>query len=151
MPKSTERCVRLCSLVAALAMFLSACGGSSSTSTTSTTTPTVTIALVTDTFTGTVGANGSAIHPFAVANGGYTLLAGYTTVTPNTVTSLGLGIGGWDGTTCGLNLTQVDAAKVGSTAITGTAGAANYCLRVYDGGNIPAGTTVSYTVQVQHY
>ena len=28
---------------------------------------------------------------------------------------------------------------------------AAYCVRVYDGGNIPAGVTVSYTLQVQHY
>jgi hypothetical protein len=36
------------------------------------------------------------------------------------------------------------------TAVTSTASAGNYCIRVYDGGNIAAGVTVGSALQVQH-
>jgi hypothetical protein len=143
---------RLPLLVAVLTLTLGACDGSS-TSTTSTTAPTETPVLTTETFTGSVGQGGTAIHPFPVKLSGYSLLAGFTSLNPSSQTSLGLGIGTWDASTatCGLNQLQNDAAKAGSTALTGTASAANYCVRVYDGGNIAAGATVGYAVQVQHY
>jgi hypothetical protein len=67
------------------------------------------------------------------------------------VTALGVGIGTWDGTNCGLNQAQNDTARSGSTAVTGTAASGNYCVRVYDGGSIPDGVTAAYTLQVQHY
>jgi hypothetical protein len=155
MDHSARRRPLLLPLLAALSLSLGACGGSSSSATspttTTTTTTTTAAALITETFTGSIGQNGTAIHPFAVKTGGYTLLAGYTALTPASQASLGVGIGSWDGTTCSLNLAQNDAAKSGSTALTATASAANYCMRVYDGGNIAAGVTVGYTLQVQHY
>jgi hypothetical protein len=153
MPDPARCRTALVPLLAVLALSAAACGGSSSSAATTPTTPTPTPTLVTEAFTGSIGQNGSAIHPFAVQSTGYTLLAGYTSLTPATQAALGLGIGAWDGTTstCGLNLTQNDASKSGSTAVTGTASAGNYCIRVYDGGNIAAGVTVGYSVQVQHY
>jgi hypothetical protein len=105
----------------------------------------------TETFTGTLTQGGTDINHFTVSNSGYNLLAGFTAIGPANVTALGLGIGTWDGTNCGLNLTQNGTSTVGSTAITGTANSGMYCTRVYDGGNIPAGTTVTYTLQVNHY
>jgi hypothetical protein len=113
-------------------------------------TPTV----VTETFTGSIGQNGTMIHSFTITNSGYSLLAGYTSIGPATVTSLGLGIGAWDASsqTCGLNQTQNDAAKIGSTAISATAPSGPFCMRVYDGGNITDPTvTVTYTLVVEHY
>jgi hypothetical protein len=156
MDHSARRRPLLLPLLAALSLSLGACGGSSSSAlspTTTTTTTTTSTALVTETFTGSIGQNGTAIHPFTVKVDGYTLLAGFTGLTPASQASLGMGIGSWDGTTstCSLNLAQNDAAKSGSTALTATATAANYCMRVYDGGNIAAGVTVGYTLQVQHY
>lgn len=136
-------------LLAVLALAAGACGNSSNSSSSLPTTPSAT--LVTDTFSGSVTQNGTSIHSFTVATSGYALLAGYTSLSPNTVTALGLGIGAWDGTNCGLNQSQSDVARSGSTAISGTAASGNYCIRVYDGGNVPEGVTVSYTVQVQHY
>jgi hypothetical protein len=138
-------------IVMALALLAAACGGSNSTSSLPTASTTVTS--TTESFSGSIGQNASAVHPFTVTTGGYTLLAGFTTLSPSTVTSLGMGIGTYDAatSTCGLNQAQADAAKSGSTAISGTAGSGAYCIRVYDGGNIPAGTTVSYTLQIQHY
>ncbi len=122
-------------------------------STSSPTTPTVTGPATTETFSGSIDQGGSAVYSFSVKTAGLALLAGYTSITPTTVPALGIGIGTWDpmASTCGLNQTQNDSAKSGSTGLSGTADAGNYCIRVYDGGNIPAGVTATYTVQVQHY
>jgi len=128
------------------------CGGDSSTSPTTTTT-TTTATLVTETFSGSIGQNGVSVYPFTVSTSGYSLLAGYTSIVPASVTALGIGLGSWDATTstCSLNITQNDAGRSGSTAISGNANAGSYCLRVYDGANIGASVTASYSVQVQHY
>jgi hypothetical protein len=146
------RWLLLLPFVAALALAVSACSNSSSDSTT-TTLPSSTATQSTETFTGTIGQNGSVVHSFGVKTGGYSLLAGITAISPTSVQSLGIGIGAWDAntSTCGLNITQNDSAKAGSTAISGTASAGNYCVRVYDGGNLTADVKVDYTVQVQHY
>jgi hypothetical protein len=151
MNASTKHCLLLLPVLAALTLGVSACSNSSSTP--SITTPTTPITSSTETFSGSIDRNGSAIHPFTVTSGGFTLLAGYTSITPTSVAALGMGLGAWDATTstCGLNQTQNDAAKSASTALSGTASAGNYCIRVYDGGNIPEGVTASYTLQVQHY
>ena len=113
-------------------------------------TPTV----VTETFNGSIGQNGQMIHSFTITNSGYPLLAGFTAMSPSTITSLGVGIGSWDPTaqTCSLNQTQNDSAKLGSTAVSATAPSGSFCMRVYDGGNITdPSVTVTYTLQVEHY
>ncbi len=148
MHHAKKRILILLPVLTALALAVGACGGSSSSSEIPTT-PTPSI--VTTTFSGSIAQNGTAIHPFSVSSSGYTLLAAYTSITPATVTALGMGIGTWDGTNCGLNQAQNDLARSGSTAVTGTAASGNYCVRVYDGGNIPDGVTAAYTLQVQHY
>ena len=48
-------------------------------------------------------------------------------------------------------IAQNPNARLGATALTGTASSGNYCVKIYDSGNVPAGWTVSYTVQVVHY
>jgi len=137
-------------LLILLSILFAACGSSTDSTATA---PTVTPTLVTETFSGEIPQNGTAVHSFTVNTSGYTLLAGFTSLSPASVTALGLGLGSWDASTstCGLNLTQADAARSGSTALNGTANSGSYCLRVYDGANIPAGVTAAYTVQVQHY
>lgn len=149
MHDSAKRILCLLPVVTIVALAASACGGSSSSTSSLPTTPTA--SLVTDTFSGSITQNGTAIHPFSVTSSGSSLLAGYTSIAPATVTALGIGIGAWDGTNCGLNQSQNDAARSGNTAISGTANAGNYCIRVYDGGNIQEGVTATYTLQVQHY
>ena len=130
-----------------LSVWLAACGSDTS----SPTSPSPTLA--TDTFNGSIAQNASAVHTFSVTNSGYTLLVGYTSISPSTVTALGVGIGAWDASTssCSLNVSQNDTARSGNTAISGTSNSGSYCLRVYDGGNIPSGVTATYTVQIQHY
>lgn len=140
--------VRALVTMLAAAALLSACGSSSSTSPTTTT-----ATIVTETFTGSIGQNGTDVHPFTVNASGFTLLAGYTSIAPASVAALGLGVANWDPSTstCGLNVSQNDASHIGSTAVNGTADSGSYCVRIYDAGNIPAGVTATYTVQVQHY
>jgi hypothetical protein len=149
MQDSGKRMLSRLPVLVALALAATACGDSSSDSSSLPTSPTPTI--VTDTFSGSITQNGTATHTFSVTTGGYSLLAGYTSIAPANLTALGIGIAAWDGTTCGLNQSQNDIGRAGNTAISGTAAAGNYCVRVYDGGNIPEGTTVTYTLAVQHY
>lgn len=152
--KFTSRVARPCGLASliVLMVWVAACGSSSSNSSTLTT-PTATGTLSTDTFTGSIDQNGTAVFPFTVTTSGNSLLAGYTSISPASVAALGLGVGAWDATTstCSLNVSQNDTGRSGSTAISGTPNSGSYCLRIYDAGNIPAGVSASYTVQVQHY
>lgn len=148
---ATNRSLLVLPVLGVLALSSSACSGSSSSALT--TQPTSVANPSTETFTGSIGQNGTAIHPFSVSASGYTLRAGFTSLAPASVTALGLGIGTWDAatSTCGLNLTQSDIARSGSTALNATASAGNYCARVYDAGNLAAGASASYTLQVEHY
>ena len=150
--KRAARVVRPCGLAIVSVLWLTGCGSSSGSNVT-TPTATTTATLATDTFTGSIDQNGTAVFPFTVTSAGYGLLAGYTSISPATVAALGLGIGSWDGpsSTCSLNISQNDTGRSGSTALTGTPGSGSFCLRIYDAGNIPAGVTASFTVQVQHY
>jgi alanine dehydrogenase len=147
-----KRSLLLLPLLAALTLASSACSNSSDSSLTLPST-TSTGTSSTETFSGSITQNGTAIHSFTVKTGGYTLMAGYTSIEPASIAALGLGVGAWDASTsaCGLNLSQNDTGRSGSTAVSGTAGAGNYCIRVYDGGNVGAGVTATYTLQVQHY
>lgn len=132
-------------------LWLPACGSDGDTDTGTSATTTLTV--VTEVFSGSIGQNESNVHSFTVTNSGYTLLAGFTSLSPSSIAALGLGIGSWDSSTstCSLNVTQNDTARSGSTGLSGTAASGSYCVRVYDGGNIGAGTTAAYSVQVQHY
>jgi hypothetical protein len=64
--------------------------------------------------------------------------------------ALGVGMMTSDGTNCLSTLTQNDNARASAAALQGTATAGNYCVRVYDSGNVPISTTVTYTVTVAH-
>jgi hypothetical protein len=130
-------------LAAALAAAAS-CGSSSSSSTA----PTA-AATTTDEFSGSLTQNGSVSHVFAVAANGSVSIT-LTAVSPLTTMSLGVGVTTSDGTNCLTTITQTADARAGSVALTGTATSGNYCARIYDSGNIPAGTDVSYTVHVVH-
>jgi hypothetical protein len=132
----------------AIAIGAAGCTNNGNGSTATTPTPTV----VTEMYTGSITQGGADIHNFTVTNSGLNLLAGFTSISPSTITGLGVGIGAYDPTssTCGLNQLQATAG-VGSTAITTTAPSGPFCVRVTDGGNIPAGGAATYTLEVQHY
>jgi hypothetical protein len=129
--------------IVAASLSTASCGGTTTSPTTAS--PVTT----TDTFTGTFVQGGSAINPFAVSTtGGVTITL--TTVAPLSSMSLGVAVAIWDGTTCGSPISVNTDARAGAIALTGNAAAGNYCVRVYDSGNVPADTSVNYTVQVVH-
>jgi hypothetical protein len=109
------------------------------------TTPTTTV----ETFTGSFTQGSYGLHPFAqTARGALTVTL--TDIGPDATLVVGVGIGSWDGTSCSLiSGAFSDAAKIG-WAVTGTAAAANFCVAIYDVGNVPADTTVTYTITVEH-
>jgi hypothetical protein len=122
---------------------LSACGA------TSTPTAPSSPATTTDTFSGTLEQNGSVSHIFAVAANGKVEIS-LTSVAPLSTMSLGVSVATSDGTSCLATITQNTDARTGSVGLTGTATTGHYCVRVYDSGNIPASTDVTYTLSVFH-
>jgi hypothetical protein len=93
--------------------------------------------------------SGTSVHAFAVSATG-TVTITLTSVSPLSTMSLGVGVGTWDGSTCGTSFSSNTDARTGATALTGTATKGDYCVRVYDSGNVPADWSVSYTVEVVH-
>jgi hypothetical protein len=144
MKRLATRGLVLLLLTALATVTLGACK-KASTATPITPTPVTT----TETFSGTIPQLGSAAHSFTVA-ANRTITISLTSIGPLATMSIGLGVGSWNGTTCTV-ITQNDNARANSAAaLTGTAVAGNFCAKVYDSGNIPDGTTVTYTIQVVH-
>jgi hypothetical protein len=105
---------------------------------------------VTDTFNADLSQQGSITHNFKVSSSGQVTVT-LTSVSPLATMALGVGMMTSDGTSCISTLTQNDNARANTTvALQGTAASGNYCIRVYDSGNIPVSTTVSYTITVLH-
>jgi hypothetical protein len=133
------------SIPLALFLFSAACA---SNTTSSATAPTA--ATTTETFSGTVAALATTGNPFVVSADGPVTIE-LTSVGPLATMSLGVGVATWDGTACGTTpISKNDNARSGVTALSGTATAGNYCVTVYDSGNVPADGTVSFSVQVVH-
>jgi hypothetical protein len=132
----------------AVASALAAAAGCGSTTTP--TTPSVTQpATTTDDFTGSIGQTGTEDHVFTVAANG-TVTITLTSVQPLATMSLGVAAMTSDGTNCLTQISTTTDARAGSVALKGTATTGNYCVRIYDSGNVPTGTTVAYTVEVLH-
>lgn len=129
-----------------LAALLAAAACSSSTTAT---TPTP-VAPTTDTFTSSLSQTGSVTHLFKVNSTGEVTIS-LTEVDPLSTMSLGIGIMTSDGTNCLATINfNSDARANGVAALKGTEASGNYCVRVYDSGNVPVSTTVNYTVTVEH-
>ena len=88
-------------------------------------------------------------HNFTVGTTG-ALSITLTSVGPLSTMSLGVGLSSWDGTACGTANSQNDNARTGTTALSGRAVAGNYCVLVYDSGNVQPNSSVTYTVEVVH-
>ena len=132
-------------LVAAALAGAAACGSSTGTTAPSATSP----ANVTDSFSGSVAQLGSENHVFAVGAAG-TVTVTLSSVSPLATLALGVAVTSSDGTNCLTQISQNDNARSGIIALTGTAQTGNYCVRVYDSGNVQPSTSVAYTVQVIH-
>lgn len=97
-----------------------------------------------DVFASAIGEQGSATHQLPIAfNGAVTV----TMLAAGTANALGLALGAWDGQVCRLN-TVVDTTATGSPAISTTVDPGNYCLRVFDLGNLTA--SILFTVDTTH-
>lgn len=142
-----------------LAVLAASCGSPTSptitTTTTTTTTSTTSYVQVTDTYDGSLAANGrNTIPPTGFAATPGTITVTVTALQPSTLLpALGLGLGTWDGTTC--NIVVVPAlgtvVQVG-TSITGTASiASNFCVQIWDVNGFAPGYVQNYTITVQHY
>ena len=132
---------RLRFLVVALALGAVSCGSNTAT------TPTpITPVTVTDTFAGTLTANGAASYTFTTATSG-SVTATLATLSPNTALVVGLALGTWSGNACQIILSK-DSATQFSFIIGQASQATTLCVRIYDVGNVVDPTT--YEVQVNH-
>lgn len=98
----------------------------------------------TEEFSGTVGLEDSAVHPFPVpsrSNISVTLV----TVGPLATLSVGLGVGTWDGELCSLIGADNNARQ--NTALSGQVEPGNYCAAIFDNGNFTE--PVTYLIRVQ--
>jgi hypothetical protein len=125
-----------------LSMLALAGCGSNDSSTPTSPTPTYT----TDTYTGTLGVSGTEAHPFtAKTQGAITITVG--TLSPTSTVTIGVGLGTWNGTACNVTL-QTSAATTGSTYNASATSAGNFCVTIFDFGNLTEAST--YTLTVTH-
>lgn len=103
----------------------------------------------TDTFEGSFTFQATTSHLFTVTEPGLVEIR-LTAVGPLTTMAFGVSIGTWNGSACTTANIRNDNARSGATALSGTANAGNYCVSVYDSGNLPSDWTATYTVTVTH-
>ncbi len=99
---------------------------------------------VTETFTGTLVPGQRMVHPYSVK------VPGSVTTTLTTLTgatSVGIGTGTWDGTTCAIGA-HSDSVTAGNYFIASVPSPQNLCALVYDTGGVTS--TAGYTVIVVH-
>jgi hypothetical protein len=132
---------RSLSLIVAVALAVSAaaCGDDATP-----TSPTVT---VTDDFSGTLVPLGTNTHTFTVKAAG-TVSVMLNSVAPLATLAIGVSIGSWDGTNCGVLAANGNARVSTTSVLSGTANPANFCLQVYDSGNLTG--DITYALQVTH-
>jgi hypothetical protein len=127
-------------VAAALALmpFAAGCGSSNPT--------TPTPANITDTLTGTISQNSADTKTFSTTTSGV-VTATITALAPLATVQVGFVLGTWDGTSCQVVLVN-PAATTGSQLAANASTKGNYCVHMYDTGNIAADAPVSYTVTV---
>ena len=105
---------------------------------------------ITETFEGTLQPGESTQFRFTVGERGTVSVIMMNSFQPDTSLQVGLGmaVGSWDGATCTL-LVKNDNSVLG-TVIAGSALEGEYCLSIYDSGNIGE-FSVTYTVEVRHF
>jgi hypothetical protein len=131
-----------------LGMLLLACAVAGCDDDNTPTGPTTPPPTVTETFTGTVAQNGAATHSFSVSAAGAVSATLKAIGTDNTLV-VSFALGNWDGTACSVVLAS-DTATGGHVLSGSMTGVGTLCTRVGDVGNIAAGTTAAYTIEVVH-
>ncbi len=133
-------------LAAATVIVLSslACGGTASTPTE----PAPVYEQKTETYTGTLNTGGGAAFNFAVTNPG-NIVAKITELAPVSTLTMGLSLGFWDATTS-LCSQDISASVLLNATVSGSPpGPAQYCVGIYDVGNVQVPTT--FTIILTHY
>ena len=103
---------------------------------------------VTETFSGSITRNGADSKPFTVAASG-TVTATLKTIGDDNTLVVGFMLGNWINSAC--SVVVANDAATGGSVLTGTmSSAGTLCLRVYDVGNVAAGISVPYSVEVVH-
>lgn len=101
----------------------------------------------TETFTGTLTANGAVTFHFTATAAG-PVSAGLTVLTAPVGTTVSLVLGTWDGTVCNMILSN-DAAALNAYITGNVSAASQLCVRIADAnGSITAPTP--FTIQVTH-
>jgi hypothetical protein len=129
-------------LAAAIALMPLVAGCGSSNSPTTPTNP------ITETFTGTINQNSAVTNTFSTTTSG-TVTATLTALAPLATVQVGFALGTWDGTTCQVVLVN-PAGTTGSQLQGSVSTKGNYCVHLYDVGNIAADAPVTYTLTVVH-
>ncbi|HVC21210.1 MAG TPA: hypothetical protein VNE16_14110 [Vicinamibacterales bacterium] len=111
-----------------------------------TSTPLSSSATITDTFTGTLGVQGSTWYPFTVGASGGDVTITVTALSPQSTITFGIGVGTPSGSTCLLSSTD-DTAQL-NVPMTTTLLAGSYCVDIFDIGNVSQNNT--FTMQVLH-
>jgi len=133
--------------MAVLGVSLGAWGcGSSATPTSSTPT---TYPQLTETYTGVLGPGELKAFHFTVANPG-SIDAAITALGPVSTLTMGLHLGGWEATaeTCS-RLVPLDTARLNQVLSGTPQSAGEYCVAIYDVGNVQSPT--DFTITVLHY
>jgi hypothetical protein len=128
--------------VAALLLFVSACG-SDSNDTPTTPPPTD----VTESFQGVLALNGAITHPFTVT-GATQITAQLVSLSPDSTLTVGLALGTWNGSICQIVLAN-DVTKQGDVVVGATNSAGDFCVRIYDA-NATIAQAQAYLIQVFH-
>ena len=102
----------------------------------------------TETYTGTLNTGSGAAFDFTVTNPG-NIVAKITELAPVSTLTMGLSLGFWDATTS-LCSQDISGSVTLNTTMSGQPpGPAQYCVGIYDVGNIQ--TATSFTIVVTHY
>src|SRR5262245_522284 len=121
---------RLCAIAVTVALTAVACGNKD---TGTTTAPTVT--QKTDTFTGTVPVNGSAVHNFTVENSGQVSVT-LTAASPPSNVVMGIAVGTPGDNACGpLSGASVSTSAGSSAQLTGVVSPGMLCVKIFDVGS----------------
>ena len=106
---------------------------------------------VTDTFMGTFGLGETSCHVFTTTLAGPAELR-VTALAPLDTLTIGLGIGlddGDDATECSY-IAVDNSVRLGDPLVSQLTGATDYCVCIFDVGNVFPDQTVSYTFTVEH-
>jgi hypothetical protein len=111
-------------------------------------TPTDPPPTTTETFQGTINANGAMTHTFNISVSG-TVQATLTEVTPDPAIVVGFALGTWNASSAICQVLIPNDNAVQGAILTGNAtGAGTLCARIYDTGRLTG--AINYTISVTH-